>query len=257
MSGIHEEGLIRKGSAEEIVVKRDSVVRMYQSAIEQFQKAQEMQKELACSDYAYVSFQIDRHHWLPDSEGTYVRKLVDKSVWTYLLDAMGFRSLMDEKALSEWEKGLENPPEVTLENIYGTLESLNAQKHRIFRRGIVNVFRKLSHEYARHDAFKLGKGVILKYAISTFYMNRRAEIDDVDRIFHILDGKAPPDHRGGLASLIDLAIHKKERTVETEYFRAQWYKNQNLHLWFKRADLVTLANRLIAEECGEVLPQTA
>lgn len=99
MSGIHEEGLIRKGSAEEIVVKRDSVMRMYQSAIEQFQKAQEMQKELACSDYAYVSFQIDRHHWLPDSEGSYVRKLVDKSVWTYLLDAMGFRSLMDEKAL--------------------------------------------------------------------------------------------------------------------------------------------------------------
>lgn len=62
-------------------------------------------------------------------------------------------------------------------------------------------------------------------------MNRRAEIDDADRIFHILDGKAPPDHRGGLASLIDLAIRNKERTVETEYFRAQYYKNQNLHLW--------------------------
>jgi hypothetical protein len=78
---------------------------------------------------------------------------------------------------------------------------------------------------------------------------------DLDRVFHVLDGKVAPDYQQGLGAAIRETMARRDGTMqcESDYFRARWFKNRALHLWMKRADLVERANRLIAEHFGETL----
>jgi hypothetical protein len=155
---------------------------------------------------------------------------------------------------------LKNPPEITEQNIQDTLAGLQLQRGRIFRRGLVNLFRSLSGTWARrhksNSPFKIGRRVVLTRAVTSWYVSRRSEFSDLDRIFHILDRKPPPDHLGDLGTLIGQA--KRDVTMlETPYFRVRWFANGNAHVYFLRDDLVTLANKLIAEELGPALGESA
>src|SRR3546814_10973895 len=48
--------------------------------------------------------------------------------------------------------------------------------------------------------------------------------------------------------------------AESEFFRAKAFKNGNLHIWFKRDDLVIEVNKLLAEyygaSLGDASPET-
>jgi hypothetical protein len=123
----------------------------------------------------------------------------------------------------------------------------------------VNVFKTLLGKYKTHDAFKIGKKVILDRVLNShggwsFYSSGRERIADLDRIFHILDGKEPKDHRGDASSMVYTASSTKQREIETDYFRFKLFQNGNVHVVFKRLDLVEKANKLIAQHFGEVLP---
>lgn len=80
---------------------------------------------------------------------------------------------------------------------------------------------------------------------------------DLDRTFHILDGKEPKDHLADAAALIAKADRNGDQTFEAEYFRSKWFKNGNIHIELLRPDLVTAANKLIAEHFGQVLRQVS
>jgi len=65
----------------------------------------------------------------------------------------------------------------------------------------------------------------------------------VDRLFHLLDGAGILD--GYKSPLVD-AISQLEigKIGETDYFKFKFFGNGNLHLWFKRPDLVKEINRI-------------
>ena len=59
-------------------------------------------------------------------------------------------------------------------------------------------------------------------------------------MFHALDGNGTiKTHRG---PLIDAKEAAKDGTGETDYFRFRCFRNRNLHLEFKRLDLVAKLN---------------
>ena len=48
-------------------------------------------------------------------------------------------------------------------------------------------------------------------------------------------------------SAIEVACENRLRECETDYFRFKWFKNGNMHLTFKRMDLVAKMNQIAGE----------
>jgi hypothetical protein len=118
---------------------------------------------------------------------------------------------------------------------------------------LVNLFKKLNWAFANNNAFRLKRKIIREYAISQhggFYGYARDIVADLDRLFHTLDGKAAPSHLAGAANIVNKASYACEKGCESEYFKFELYRNGNLHIVFKRADLVAKANRIVADYYG-------
>ena len=101
--------------------------------------------------------------------------------------------------------------------------------------------------------------MVLTSIVTQFGINHYNEptLQDLDRCFHVLDGKPAPEYQQGMCAAIRTALRDtKADVIETPYFRVRWFRNGNAHLWFLREDLVEMANKLIAEHYGEVLGRT-
>jgi hypothetical protein len=260
----HKSELIKKGGADEIVARRDRAIELLQKGLEYLAEGFKAHREAAESDRDCSAMFRDKINWHAISEGNteaaldQIRAKVDASVWLYLQGALGLSNLMDATENAEFRKQLEtNPPIVTRENLVATFSRLNSESHIIFRRGIVTVFEKLDRRYATNKAFKITPRIVLHYLMDrtgwNHYRNGRETIHDIDRIFHMLDGKGVPEHIGGAASLCGDQRNRPGR-VETPYFVFKICLNGNIHVQFKRLDLLAECNRLIAAHFGAALP---
>lgn len=203
------------------------------------------------------------------------RLAIDIGGWSYLMNESGIRSLMDAKARAEWDKQLteRKVPELTEENIRQTFANLYQARGDMFERGVLNVFKSLAWCYKTNRPFAFGKRIVLRglrYSItggrsnSYGYLNHRVtdELDDLVRVFSILEGKPEPDHRATMWAKIserERAEHRvgKENELEADYFELRWFKNGNGHLTFKRPDLVAKMNAILARHYPRALPEDA
>ena len=169
---------------------------------------------------------------------------------------------MDNKATQEFNKQLrDEPPPFTAENITATYMGLAAQSADIFERGLINVFHELNcRKYKTNSAFRIGKRVVLTHVLGSWgsgwstYGNGREKLSDLDRVFHVLDGQKPPEDTNA-ADVIERGYRMKETVVDTPYFSARLFAgNKNIHLTFKRLDLVDRANDIIAKHANGALP---
>ncbi len=86
----------------------------------------------------------------------------------------------------------------------------------MFERGVLQCFRRLSWDYKTNQPFKFGKRVIVTGLMTGGYAGSRAtnELDDLMRVFHVLDGQPEADHRNGMHALISGARHERRREAE-------------------------------------------
>jgi hypothetical protein len=255
----------RHAGAKEIVGCRDEALRLYREAFGMIRDAKEMVRRATGSNYAGPDLQnmsfynIERGDFEGDMND--VRKRIDSGVWEYMLDAVGLKAMMDAKAIEEFRKqNREDPPEATLDNLAATMGHLDGQRVAIFDRGVINLFERLDHKFKTNPSFRLEKKIIIKSAFGQYggwnhYRRADDEVRDLDRIFHLLDGKAPKDHLADAAAAVGAARTRSrdQQVVETEYFTFRLMVNGNLHVVFKRADLVRGVNRIIAAHFGAVL----
>lgn len=126
------------------------------------------------------------------------------------------------------------------------------------------MFSNLDRRFRSHDGWKIGSRVILSNAFDEFghwnyYRNHRDTLTDIERTFFVLDGRKQPESYAGVVATIDedrrrhWRAHQSE--CETEFFKVRCFKNGNLHVWFKRNDLVSQVNRLIGEYYGAPIPE--
>lgn len=205
---------------------------------------------------------IASNHDKPEKLAAAIRADLDRAMWNSLLALTGVGGLMDKQARNEFEQQLaSDPPEVTFDNVRATFRQFRSDAHTIFRRGLVNVFKNLCREYRSHDGFKIGNRIILTYVMTdSGYFHGNAELEDADRIMHVLDGKTIGE---GWYSPLCGALRNaatgswstgiRAGSLDTEYWHIKWFKNRNAHLYPKRLDLLRRANRLIAEHFGETL----
>ena len=195
-----------------------------------------------------------------------IRREVDRVAWAYLMDESGLRTFMDAEARKKWTEQLCDTgelPELTAENVRATFQTMHASRGEMFERGVIGCFRRLSWDYRTNNPFRFGKRLILRslVSVSPWRCNRTAargllvhagydrtnELDDLVRVFHVLDRQPEPDHRQGCYRMVSDAIDRREWRVVTEYFQLVWFKNGNGHLTFKRLDLVEKLNAIIAK----------
>ncbi len=193
------------------------------------------------------------------------RRLTDTGVWAQIVELTELETVMDKEEKDKLRAALvEDPPEVTVENVYATLERFVAEADTIWKRGLANCFSRLDRRFRSHTGWKIGSRVIVDRAFDdwghwSFSSNHKDTVLDVERVFFLLDGRTQPPHYAGIIAQIDDVRSRGPRlsafqsVIETEYFRVRVYKNGNLHLWFRRDDLVRKANLLLAEYYGEVL----
>jgi hypothetical protein len=261
ISTSHE--IIRKGSAEELIGHRDRALEYYKLGLEWIRRAYEAQHLAAPGSYFpralserySANCESDQHI---DGRMKEVTKQVDCSVWTYLIGATDLQSLMDADTLKAFREQVQKePPLVTVDNLIATLTDLRDRRGQIFQQSIVNLFRKLDRGYANNDAYRLNKKLVFEYCWRElgygFYGYRADQLADLDRAFHVLDGKTAPSHLNDAKHVVGAACHKREQRAESEYFKFELYKNGNLHVVFKRPDLVAKANKIVADFYGETL----
>lgn len=265
MTKVAGTDLVRRDSIEELVGHRQRALDLYAQMLRTLEAARTAHK-LACGGSTYITNDFLRdlqYKETPERFATDVRKGVDRDMWNAFMTNTPLGSLMDKKERQSFTDSLDkDPPEITIDTVFASLSRLAADGGMIFRRGLVEVFRSLSHEFYSHDGFKIGARMVLTGMVSYWgggYMGmnhyREPTLRDMDRCFHVLDGKPAPDHQQGLCAELRTALRDtpKADTIETPYFRVRWFKNGNVHLWFLRDDLVEMANKLIAEHFGEVL----
>jgi len=215
------------------------------------------------------------------------RKLANIRCWEYVVDRCGMGHLMDAQAKKELDAQLRYVPErverrgeiiteaeaakgmppFTAAHARATLATFAGDAHLIWRRGIANAFSGLDRRFRSHDGFKIGSRVILNYFANNWgsidsHGSRADTFRDIERTFHILDGRDPRHTRSGMLYQIQqernggrgrTALDGWQSEHDGEYFKVRVFKNGNAHLWFTRDDLLDLVNKELAAHYGEVI----
>jgi hypothetical protein len=229
---------------------------------------------------------------LPE-KGTYLRvarKLSTLQMWHYVVDKCGLQQLMDAQAKKELDEQLryvpdrprnsrevitgeeaeKGAPPFTAANVRATLSRFSMDAQMIWRRGIANAFSNLDRRFRSHDGFKVGKktkgGTTGGRVILTHFCDYHGSVPysgtivdtfrDIERTFHILDGRDPRHARSDMIQAIrnDRSGYRPQQScTENEYLRVRVFQNGHAHLWFLRDDLVELVNKELAAYYGEVI----
>lgn len=206
-----------------------------------------------------VDIEFRRHRCASVEE---LHKGLEREAWRVLVDKLGIMNVMSvakRKVFDEQLQRGELPP-VCAETIAAILLGLAGQATDFARdaaREIFDILRPRGWRgaaYKTNNAFRVGRRVILTYRIERAYnggfrccYSYEQELTALDGVFHLLDGKGVMrENRGPLVNAIN-ATGQTGRG-ETEYFRFKCFKNRNLHIEFKRLDLVKELNFLAAGE---------
>ena len=195
-----------------------------------------------------------------------IRLGVDCAAWQYLMHESGMRSLMDATARAKWDKAISEGdiPELNEANVRSTFGMLHDSRGEIFERGVIAVFKGLAWCYKTNLPQKFGKRVVISYMRSSVtggtgslgYVNHLGcdKLDDLTRVFHVLDGKPEPDHRKGWYSRLMACAKVSDPDATDDYFSIRSFRNGNGHVTFKRLDLVDKMNLIIAKHYPGALP---
>lgn len=219
----------------------------------------------ADGDPHYSRFRIDlEYNGRRSVDVDDILQAMERRAWDVLVDALGIKNVMSVAKRKAFDEQLESGvlPPVSEQTILATLLGLTDQAGQFAREAATEVFDILrprgpysGGQYATNSAFRVGRRVILpskveqKWAGNGFDVKYHCEqqLTAIDGVFHMLDGKGVMrENKGPLVK----AINATDQTGrgETEYFRFRCCKNRNLHLEFKRLDLVKQLNGLAAGE---------
>lgn len=202
-------------------------------------------------------FSPRRHHpydinLLDDDGLSKALHVLDGPAWTYLMHESGNRTFMDRTARQTWDENIHTGayPDFTKDTVTETFGTLHLSRAEMFDRGVIATFRRLSWDFTTNQPFKFGTRIILQYLVDNWgHLNYRAldELEDLHRVFCVLDGQPEPDHRDGIASQMRTACSNKETAWTGPYFAVKWYRKGTGHVTFLRPELVTRMNLVLAK----------
>jgi len=199
------------------------------------------------------------HDW--DAERAIER--MTRAAWSHIVDRLELRRAMSieryKKMLVDFEKGAEVIP-ITRENVFAFAEGHLRALPDMHAEAVREVFNWLrprldtrSDGYKRNDRFVVAPKIIIVYMVERRCLaaglriryDRQQELIALENVFTMLDGKGQiaKSHYSALQSAFDDKANTSGG-AETPYFKVRGYKNGNLHLEFKRRDLLKKFNAI-------------
>ena len=205
--------------------------------------------------------EIERHAWRKFINDLHLREVL----------SINARNKLD-KQLNENQRGYgsEQPlPPFTEENVFGFFEQTCASISNLIEEALREVFKWLTPSQRwtgckTSNEFKIGKKVILCYVVASpcysgelrVNYNSRAQVDALGNALSMLDGKGvrktqrdKEDDYKITGSYTDAWDHdwRQGLPYEDDYLIAKAFQNRNVHITFKRPDLIEKINQAGAE----------
>ena len=189
-------------------------------------------------------------------------EIMTRAAWRTIVDRLELRRFMSIKAYEAMTKALdkEKLPPITEESVARFAHDHLARARDYLKEAVDEVFDFLRpHAWTRVGQLKtntemeVGERVILSsmvdagFAAGTFRVtysgNRSQQLVALENVFSALDGRGEINkaHRSLLAAAIESAANGEG---ETDLFAFRCCKNGNLHLRFKRLDLLARFNAI-------------
>lgn len=259
-----ENALIKRTTLTELCAAWAQSEAQIKQAFKDITEAQE--RLTAFFDGGYRNFTVESHRQSVDfAKPEPSIKNLQKQVWAALIERLELRKILSLKRISEMDKQIETGeglPEITLQNVQAILESNLNNAGQFLQEKVIECYEMLRpcgwslSDYKTNQksaAAGVGHKVIMTWAVrrsygggfEVSYGRHRDELRALDQVFHLLDGAAQSrDYNGPLVDAISKQTTSDKNTFETVYFRGRCFQNQNLHLEFKRADLVDRFNAI-------------
>jgi hypothetical protein len=219
------------------------------------------------------------NHISPNAEG--INKIIDgmkREAWQAIINKLEIRRLMSSARQKEMDEQLSGQrrynghgdkpippvPDITPESILSVLNGFISESDNFLAEAIREEYDAWKPHKGWSDNFKtnakfgeggfvLGRKIIKGWMVERNYSGKgyspryqnRGHIQSLDNIFHLLDGKG---FVKGNYGPLEQALRDSENGVgETEYFKFKAFKNGNLHLEFKRIDLLDRFNQIAGQ----------
>lgn len=249
-------------------VYRESVAKLKSLILEIGEERRKLQ-EVFDSAYGFdvdVYFDGSRHDCNADTIAAMADNM-KRSAWGALIEKLGIRKLMSSKRAGELDDAIHNRrgrynyderakyelPEINEETIYAVLSGMCQSADEFLSEAIreEHDFWKPSKReapYKRNSEFTLNRKVIHGWMVERAYgggwrtcYSNESHLIALDRIFHALDGQGIPKGHGG--PLVDaIKVADADGKFSTSYFEGRCFGNGNVHLTFKRLDLLEKFN---------------
>lgn len=262
-----DKDLANRATVSQMVDAYEKSGEMILEAYRQLWEAQKTLEAAFGSHYSDFSALPDRHQFYasnPEALTASVRERIRQNAWKSIIHRLGIKKVMSIKAAEELDRKLEEAkalPEIEMATVFATLQMLVQNADEYQKKAVMEVYDILrparsAREHhlktnLKNARFALGKKVILSWYVEGSYSrvtpfrvnyHRENELRAVDRVFHLLDGAGIPE--GYKSELIDAINTSPDGRGDTAYFHFEAYLNRNLHLTFRRLDLVQKLNQL-------------
>jgi hypothetical protein len=218
----------------------------------------EVALQSAFSKYTRV---LSERSYNPERAVTDVIAGITKDAWCVILERIEMRKIASVKRWEEISKKIDDDamPALTLTNVYDLLQAYAQNMPEIQREAAMEAYgiltpgaRARGQKLVTNVRYGVGPKVILSSFVENGYASkfrvnyyRRTDLVQVDRVFHMLDGKGVMD--GYTSPLADAIETSADGTGMTDYFEFRACHNCNLHLRFLRPDLVAVLNAVAAD----------
>ncbi|QYG04038.1 DUF4942 domain-containing protein [Massilia sp. NP310] len=178
----------------------------------------------------------------------------DAKAWDHLMHESGMLSFMSAKDVEDWGQKIQKReiPALTMDSIKATFSELHAKRKQMMNDGIEQLYRALSWSHKTNSPVAFGKKIILQGRNDWPCNRNRAHVDDVIRFMHVMDGKPQPDHRDNFSMFSDF---QPSSAFQSDYVSVVGFQNGNLHVYFKRPDLVAKMNAVLASRYPAAIPK--
>jgi hypothetical protein len=241
----------------------NDLVRVYEAAASEIRDCfarLEKTKDTLNASFSRQGHEIHLHdgfnHYLHlDADATIGR--IRRDAWELIIERLDLRKFLSIQRWKELEGMLakDELPEITVENVRSVLRGFMNQAPAMLEEAVEEIFNLLRphhSEYKTNSEEEIGPKVILEYMVDTgwsgnYQVNYRQHPDltAIENVFMALDGARTDkrNHYSDLSQAINQCT-KGNNTFETDYFKGRVHKNGNLHLEFKRLDLLKRLNQI-------------
>lgn len=265
----------------ESLARRDTIaemVRCYQeAAAEVTDSVRRLHAALAQLDEKFGGGKFQEFR-VTDQGGRVVRldteamlREINRTTWRALSQRLGVRSMMSVKRSQQLEHELNRGhlPPVTEDNIRAFVKGYLDTLPEMLTEAVSEVFDWLrprsgtrGAKYATNDPVEVGARCIITWAWNSTYGYSTVHLHEttsrhltaLENVITSLDGKGQIV-KGARSAIEQALLESRSQEVETTYFRAKFYKNGNMHLEFKRLDLLAKFNALAGGK--NLRPRTA